>query len=184
MGRYRAIMTETDRAHISGKSNPTQDQKDQAVYRVKQRITEEVPKDVDVLKNNRPDLRDELIEQVSPTPRLASSIDAYVAITDHPETGENEILFNGKPIKRVAAGGGSDKVTWGYIGGGPHNTAASILAHAKKELGLKDTSVEFNWKNFMHDYLKSEKGSYWALPLSEVQVWMQTKINEAEEGIA
>jgi len=60
MGRYRAIMTETDREHISGESDPTQQQKDQAVYRVRQRISEELPHDIQVLKEHRPDVLEEL----------------------------------------------------------------------------------------------------------------------------
>jgi len=60
MGRYRAVMTETDREHISGESNPSQDQQDQAVYRVRQRINEELIKDIEILKENRPDLVEEL----------------------------------------------------------------------------------------------------------------------------
>jgi len=64
MGRYRAIMTETDREHISGESDPSQDQKDQAVYRVRQRISEELPHDIEVLKEHRPDVVEELREVV------------------------------------------------------------------------------------------------------------------------
>lgn len=64
MGRYRAIMTETDREHISKKSEPSQDQKDQAVYRVRQRIEEELPKDIEVLREHRPDVLEELREVV------------------------------------------------------------------------------------------------------------------------
>jgi hypothetical protein len=64
MGRYRAIMTETDREHISGESNPSQDQKDQAVYRVRQRIDEELPQDIALLKEHRPDVLEELQEVV------------------------------------------------------------------------------------------------------------------------
>jgi len=60
MGRYRAVMTETDREHISGESNPSQDQQDQAVYRVRQRINEELVKDIELLKKHRPDLVKEL----------------------------------------------------------------------------------------------------------------------------
>ena len=60
MGRYRAIMTETDRKHISGESDPTQDQQDQAVYRVRQRINEELPQDIELLEKNRPDVLEEL----------------------------------------------------------------------------------------------------------------------------
>lgn len=64
MGRYRAIMTETDRKHISKKSEPSQDQKDQAVYRVRQRIEEELPKDIELLREHRPDVLEELREVV------------------------------------------------------------------------------------------------------------------------
>lgn len=64
MGRYRAIMTETDREYISEKSEPSQDQKDQAVYRVRQRITDELPKDIEILREHRPDVLEELREVV------------------------------------------------------------------------------------------------------------------------
>jgi hypothetical protein len=60
MGRYRAIMTETDRDHITGESDPSQRQKDQAVYRVRQRISEELPRDIEVLEEHRPDVLEEL----------------------------------------------------------------------------------------------------------------------------
>ncbi|SEL86976.1 hypothetical protein SAMN04488691_11014 [Haloferax larsenii] len=60
MGRYRAIMTETDREHITGESRPSQDQKDQAVYRVRQRINEELRHDIQILKEHRPDVLEEL----------------------------------------------------------------------------------------------------------------------------
>ena len=64
MGRYRAIMTDTDREHISGESDPTQNQQDQAVYRVRQRINEELIEDIEVLENNRPDVLEELRDVV------------------------------------------------------------------------------------------------------------------------
>lgn len=64
MGRYRAIMTETDRDHITGESEPSQQQKDQAVYRVRQRISEELPHDIEVLEKHRPDVLEELREVV------------------------------------------------------------------------------------------------------------------------
>ena len=57
-------MTETDREHISGDSNPTQDQQDQAVYRVRQRINEELSQDMKLLEENRPDLLEELRDVV------------------------------------------------------------------------------------------------------------------------
>jgi len=53
-------MTETDRKHIAGDSGPSQDQKDQAVYRVRQRIHEELPADIEVLEEHRPDVLEEL----------------------------------------------------------------------------------------------------------------------------
>lgn len=64
MGRYRAIMTDTDRVHITGESDPKQHQQDQAVYRVRKRITEELPKDIEVLREERPDVLEELREVV------------------------------------------------------------------------------------------------------------------------
>lgn len=64
MGRYRALATDTDREHISGTSSPTQEQKDQAVYRVRQRIHEELPEDIELLAEHRPDVLEELREVV------------------------------------------------------------------------------------------------------------------------
>lgn len=57
-------MTETDREHISGESDPSNQQRDQAVYRVSKRITEELPKDIAVLAKHRPDKLEELREIV------------------------------------------------------------------------------------------------------------------------
>lgn len=64
MSRYRAILTDTDRDHISGESEPSQEQKDQAVYRARQRITEELPHDIEILAEHRPDVLKELREVV------------------------------------------------------------------------------------------------------------------------
>ena len=64
MGRYRALLTETDRKHITGESDPSQDQKDQSVYRVRQRINEELAHDIEVLREHRPDVLEELREMV------------------------------------------------------------------------------------------------------------------------
>jgi hypothetical protein len=64
MGRYRALLTDTDREHITGESNPSQDQKDQSVYRARQRINEELPRDIKVLREHRPDVLEELREVV------------------------------------------------------------------------------------------------------------------------
>jgi hypothetical protein len=64
MGRYRAVMTDTDRRHIAGKGDPEDRQVDQSVYRVRQRISEELPQDIAVLEEHRPDLLEELHEVV------------------------------------------------------------------------------------------------------------------------
>ena len=64
MGRYRAIMTDTDREHVSDQSDPSDQQVDQSVYRVRQRINGELPQDIAVLKEHRPDLLEELRDVV------------------------------------------------------------------------------------------------------------------------
>jgi 1,6-anhydro-N-acetylmuramate kinase len=64
MGRYRALMTETDREYISGEGDPTDEQLDQAVYRVRQRIREELVQDMAILAENRPDILEELRDEV------------------------------------------------------------------------------------------------------------------------
>lgn len=60
MGRYRALMTNTDRGYISGSEEATDNQRHQAVYRVKSRITDELPQEIEILKEHRPDLLEEL----------------------------------------------------------------------------------------------------------------------------
>lgn len=64
MGRYRAIMTETDRKHITGESDPKDHQVDQSVYRIRKRINEELVRDIEILEQERPDLVDELQDVV------------------------------------------------------------------------------------------------------------------------
>lgn len=61
----------------------------------------------------------------------------YIAVRDHPETGANEVIFDGEPIPHVDYWSGSDEASypnvqlnWGYNGGGSANTARSILQHA------------------------------------------------------
>ena len=60
MGRYRAVMTETDREYISGEGDATKHQRQQSVSRVRNRITEELPQDIEILAEHRPDLLEEL----------------------------------------------------------------------------------------------------------------------------
>ncbi len=60
MGRYRAVMTDTDRVYISGEGNPSESQRMQSVSRVRSRIKEELPKDIEVLEEHHPELLKEL----------------------------------------------------------------------------------------------------------------------------
>ena len=64
MGRYRAIMTETDREYISGEGDATDHQRQQSVTRVRSRIQDELPRDIEILAEHRPDLLDELQDVV------------------------------------------------------------------------------------------------------------------------
>ena len=64
MGRYRAIMTDTDRAYIADEGEPTKHQRQQSVSRVRNRIRNEIPRDIELLAEHRPDLLDELREVV------------------------------------------------------------------------------------------------------------------------
>lgn len=60
MGRYRAILTDTDRQNIAGEGNPSSREVDQSVYRARQRINEELAHDIEILKEHRPDLVSEI----------------------------------------------------------------------------------------------------------------------------
>ena len=60
MGRYRALMTDTDRSYVSGEGDPSDTQRHQSVYRVRQRINEELPREIELLAEHRPDLLGEL----------------------------------------------------------------------------------------------------------------------------
>jgi len=68
MGRYRAIMTDTDRSYISGKADATENQRLQSVSRVRNRITRELPQDIEILEEHRPDLAEQLRETVCEDP--------------------------------------------------------------------------------------------------------------------
>lgn len=64
MGRYRAVMTQTDRDYIFGDEETSEHQVQQSVSRVRSRITKELPKDIEILREHRPDLLEELREVV------------------------------------------------------------------------------------------------------------------------
>lgn len=53
-------MTDTDREYLSGEGDPSESQLNQSVYRVRQRITKELPSDMKILKEHRPELFTEL----------------------------------------------------------------------------------------------------------------------------
>ncbi|WP_435552740.1 hypothetical protein [Natrinema sp. CGMCC1.2065] len=64
MGRYRAIMTDTDREYISGEGDPSESQRLQSVSRVRSRINDELAKDIEVLEEHHPELLEELRDVV------------------------------------------------------------------------------------------------------------------------
>jgi ppGpp synthetase/RelA/SpoT-type nucleotidyltranferase len=64
MGRYRAIMTETDREYISHREEVDENKRHQSISRVRTRIKEELPKDIELLEQHHPGLLEELREVV------------------------------------------------------------------------------------------------------------------------
>lgn len=63
VGKYRAIMTTTDRKRISGESDVDDSKRYQAISRVRNRV-EELEKDVEILEEHHPDLLEELRQVV------------------------------------------------------------------------------------------------------------------------
>jgi len=63
VGKYRAIMTTTDRERIAGKTEVSDEKRYQAAHRVRSRINE-LETDVEVLTEHHPDLLEELREVV------------------------------------------------------------------------------------------------------------------------
>jgi len=57
-------MTDTDREYISGEGDATEHQRQQSVTRVRSRIQDEIPRDIQILQKHRLDLLDELREVV------------------------------------------------------------------------------------------------------------------------
>jgi len=64
MGRYRAIMTDTDREYIAAGEEVDPHRRYQAISRVRSRINEELKTDVEVLEEHHPELLEELREVV------------------------------------------------------------------------------------------------------------------------
>ncbi|MCL9817768.1 hypothetical protein [Natronocalculus amylovorans] len=64
MGRTRALMTKTDREQISNTSETEENKRYQAISRVRGRVQDELPKDLEVLAEHHPELLKELREIV------------------------------------------------------------------------------------------------------------------------
>lgn len=64
MGRYRALMTDTDRGYISGDGDPSDSQRYQSISRVRSRIQDELPTEIEILREHHPELYAELREIV------------------------------------------------------------------------------------------------------------------------
>ena len=63
MARTRALLTETEREYIAGEGNPTASQRYQAISRVRERIRDELPKDIELLAEYHPELLKELRDE-------------------------------------------------------------------------------------------------------------------------
>jgi len=63
MGKYRAIMTTTDRERVTGAADIADEKRYQAIHRVRSRI-EELEQDAEILEEHHPELYRELQEAV------------------------------------------------------------------------------------------------------------------------
>jgi len=62
MAKTRALLTDTDREYITGEAGD--DRRYQAASRIRNRVQEELPKDIELLEEHHPDLLEELREVV------------------------------------------------------------------------------------------------------------------------
>lgn len=69
MARTRALLTETDRRQIANEEDVAENKRYQAISRVRNRIQDELPKDVEVLREHHPELYDELRAVVCESPQ-------------------------------------------------------------------------------------------------------------------
>lgn len=60
----RALLTDTERNRLSGEEDVEKQRLYESKSRVKRRITEQLPEDVEILAEHHPDLLDELREVV------------------------------------------------------------------------------------------------------------------------
>jgi len=64
MGRTRALLTKTDRQQIANEEEFSENKRYQAISRVRNRIQDELPEDVEVLREHHPELYEELRDVV------------------------------------------------------------------------------------------------------------------------
>lgn len=64
MAKSRGLITDTERDRISGREDVSDSKKYQAVSRVRRRINEELPKEIELLEEHHPELLEELREVV------------------------------------------------------------------------------------------------------------------------
>ena len=64
MAKSRGLITDTEAARISGEEDVEAQKRYQAISRVRRRINERVPEDLELLAEHHPDLLDELREVV------------------------------------------------------------------------------------------------------------------------
>jgi len=64
MAKSRGLITDTERERISGEADVEDSKRYQAVSRVRRRIQEELPADIELLKEHHPELLEELQEVV------------------------------------------------------------------------------------------------------------------------
>jgi len=64
MAKSRALITDTERERISGDTDVDDHKRYQAVSRVRRRIQTELPDDIELLAEHRPDLLEELRDVV------------------------------------------------------------------------------------------------------------------------
>lgn len=62
MAKTRALLTDTDREYLTGESGD--EKRYQSASRVRRRIQEELPEDIELLEEHHPDLLDELRDAV------------------------------------------------------------------------------------------------------------------------
>ena len=60
MAKSRALITDTEFERISGKADVDNSKRYQAVSRVRKRIRDELPRDIEMLEENHPELVEEL----------------------------------------------------------------------------------------------------------------------------